>query len=190
MKFTTITAAFLFAALSLCALALSSSAAAHVAAPAGNLGIKWAAPTSCLRGAGYSVHIELTAPAGGTVVSGWLLTPAAFNIDGKALAAREEKGSMALPEGAKIIADVDIGPYLHVEKDFQLIKSVVELRPFYHHTDVKARAHVSLCMLALLLERLLESRLEAGGRSMTADACLSELRSCNLNRYQAHELSR
>jgi len=40
-----------------------------------------------------------------------------------------------------------------VEQDFRTIKEAVKLRPFYHHTDPKVRAHVSLCMLALLIER-------------------------------------
>jgi transposase len=36
-----------------------------------------------------------------------------------------------------------------VEKDFQTIKDAVKLRPMYHHTDPKVRAHVTLCMMAL-----------------------------------------
>ena len=82
--------------------------------------IKWKAPTRCLSGGGFNVHIELTSPAGGTVVAGWLLTPAAFTVDGKQLAEREDKGSMTLPEGAKIVADLDLGPYLKTDKDFEL----------------------------------------------------------------------
>lgn len=42
-----------------------------------------------------------------------------------------------------------------VEKDFQTIKSAVELRPVHHQTDIKLRAHVTICMLALLLQRIL-----------------------------------
>lgn len=52
-----------------------------------------------------------------------------------------------------------------IEKDFQTIKSVVELRPVHHRTDPKLRAHVTICMLALLLIRALEQRLAAAGRS-------------------------
>lgn len=47
-----------------------------------------------------------------------------------------------------------------VEKDFQVIKSALEIRPVRHHTDEKVRAHVTLCMLALLLERTLRDRLK------------------------------
>jgi len=69
-----------------------------------------------------------------------------------------------------------------VEKDFQTIKSDLELRPVFHHTDPKVRAHVSLCMLALLLERSMEKRLRNAGKAMTAPAALEELAGGHLNR--------
>ena len=68
-----------------------------------------------------------------------------------------------------------------VEKDFQTIKSDLELRPVFHHTDPKVRAHVSLCMLALLLERTLERRLRKAGKAMTATAVFEELAAGHLN---------
>jgi hypothetical protein len=46
-----------------------------------------------------------------------------------------------------------------IEKDFQTIKSVIELRPIHHRTDPKVRAHVTICVLALLLLRVLGARL-------------------------------
>lgn len=68
-----------------------------------------------------------------------------------------------------------------VEKDFRTIKDVVKLRPVYHHTDPKVRAHVTLCMLALLLERTLEQRLRRSSMPMTAPACFELLANCHLN---------
>lgn len=68
-----------------------------------------------------------------------------------------------------------------VEKDFQTIKNIVKLRPLYHHTDPKVRAHVSLCMLALLLERTIEHRMKHSGLAKTAAANFEELRNCHLN---------
>jgi hypothetical protein len=65
-----------------------------------------------------------------------------------------------------------------IEKDFQVIKSVVELRPLRHRTEQKIRAHVTLCMLSLLLERTLTRRLRGQGSSKSA---LEMLRSCHLN---------
>ncbi|MFH1468757.1 MAG: hypothetical protein ABIO70_30495 [Pseudomonadota bacterium] len=57
-----------------------------------------------------------------------------------------------------------------VEKDFQTIKSELDLRPIRHRTDLKVCAHVSLCMLALLLQRVAEQLMAAEGAPRTA-AC-------------------
>lgn len=70
-----------------------------------------------------------------------------------------------------------------VEKDFKIIKSVVELRPVRHQTDAKVRAHVTLCMLALLIERTLRHRLQP--LEQTAEAALESLAPCHLNYYAA-----
>lgn len=67
-----------------------------------------------------------------------------------------------------------------VEKDFQVIKSVAKLRPIWHRTDAKVRAHVTLCMLALLLERTLGARLT----KQTAEQAIETLRTCCLNRFE------
>lgn len=67
-----------------------------------------------------------------------------------------------------------------VEKDFQVIKSFVQLRPVRHRTDAKVRAHVTLCMVALLLERVLTLRLQSKTSSREA---LELLATCTLSRF-------
>ncbi len=69
-----------------------------------------------------------------------------------------------------------------VEKDFQVIKSTIDLQPIWHHNDAKVRAHVTICMLSLLLERSLRKAL---GDLMSATAALDALQDCRLNRYKA-----
>lgn len=68
-----------------------------------------------------------------------------------------------------------------VERDFHVIKSVVQLRPVRHHTNAKVRAHVTLCMLALLLERTLARKLAGSPAAMTASMALELLHSVHLN---------
>ena len=68
-----------------------------------------------------------------------------------------------------------------VEKSFQSIKAVAELRPIYHYRDPKVQAHVTLCMLALLLMRSLEQRFRDAGVAMTASACVEALAPVHLN---------
>lgn len=67
-----------------------------------------------------------------------------------------------------------------VEADFQVIKSLVKLRPVRHRTDVKVRAHVSLCMLALYVQRELTARLKKGS---SAELCFEQLQPCQLSLY-------
>jgi hypothetical protein len=73
-----------------------------------------------------------------------------------------------------------------VEQDFHVIKSVIHLRPVRHRTDPKVRAHVTLCMLALLLARTLEHKLAASpARAMTAAMVFETLHSVHLNQMAA-----
>jgi hypothetical protein len=72
-----------------------------------------------------------------------------------------------------------------IEKDFQIIKSVIQLRPVWHHTDAKVRAHVTICMLALLLERMLRRRLER--HELSEKAALQILADCRLARYGSRD---
>ena len=65
-----------------------------------------------------------------------------------------------------------------IERDFRTIKSVVELRPVHHRTDAKVRAHVTVCVLALLLLRALERAL---GGEATATAALEKMEPVRLN---------
>lgn len=67
-----------------------------------------------------------------------------------------------------------------VEKDFQTIKSVVDLRPVFHYTDPKVAAHVSICMLAVLLLKTLRTMLDANDCRLTESAALELLATCRL----------
>jgi transposase len=93
-------------------------------------------------------------------------------------------GHKDLPQKAAELAELYHAKDV-VERDFRIIKSVVELRPVYHYTDPKVRAHVTLCVLSLLLQRTLEMKLAAAGRAMSATTCLELLKSCQLNQYES-----
>jgi transposase len=67
-----------------------------------------------------------------------------------------------------------------VEKGFQTIKSFVQLRPVYHYTDPKVQAHVTICMLALMLMRTLRQRLKLAGLDLTETSALELLADCRL----------
>ena len=97
-------------------------------------------------------------------------------FDGFVLLVAHPELSRSAEEIVQLYRDKDA-----VEKDFQTIKTDLKLRPVFHHTDPKVRAHVTLCVLALLLERTLEARLRRANLPMTAPACFEELSTGNLN---------
>jgi hypothetical protein len=68
-----------------------------------------------------------------------------------------------------------------VENDFHVIKSVVKLRPVRHRTDVKVRAHVALCMLALYLQR--ELTLKLAKDDLSAELAFEHLETCHVDLY-------
>jgi transposase len=48
-----------------------------------------------------------------------------------------------------------------VERAFAELKDVIEMRPIYHHTADRVRAHIFVASLAFLLDRALEKKLKA-----------------------------
>jgi transposase len=61
-------------------------------------------------------------------------------------------------DGTLTCEDVALGykQLLRVEDCFRDLKSDIRIRPMYHHAPQRIKAHVSLCMIALLLERMAE----------------------------------
>ena len=88
----------------------------------------------------------------------------------------------------EVKAKVDTGAdnsSLHAFNIERTIKSLIKLRPVWHRTDQKVRAHVTICILALLLERLLDRALP----NTTSVATLETLATCQLNRFNGHRSS-
>lgn len=72
-----------------------------------------------------------------------------------------------------------------VETDFRVIKSQIQLRPVHHRTDPKVRAHVNLCILALLVERTLRQQLAKADSEFTAERALQTLEPIRLCHFPA-----
>ena len=54
-----------------------------------------------------------------------------------------------------------------VEADFRTIKSVLKLRPVNHREDPKIDSHITICVMALLVERLIELQLNSSSCRQT-----------------------
>lgn len=62
-----------------------------------------------------------------------------------------------------------------VERAFQNIKDVIELRPVHHQTDERVQAHIFIVALAFLLHRALEKKLKTAGLDVSATEALHAL---------------
>ncbi|MFT7668953.1 MAG: peptidyl-prolyl cis-trans isomerase B (cyclophilin B) [Planctomycetota bacterium] len=97
------------------------SATALVGTPA----VTWTAPGSFIDGAPFQVSVEITVPEGGATVPAWLVSGAAFEVNGKALGDRGGDATLAMAAGAHMTLSYDLGPMIASAnglsgKDFKL----------------------------------------------------------------------
>jgi len=62
-----------------------------------------------------------------------------------------------------------------VERGFVHLKGLLEVRPVYHHTDDRVRAHVFVAALAFLLDRALEKKLRSAKSTLSSPAAWQAL---------------
>jgi transposase len=63
-----------------------------------------------------------------------------------------------------------------IEWAFRDLKSFIELRPMRHYKDNRVRGHVQICVWALLIQRVLQKKLDEAGVGMTSRMALQSLR--------------
>ena len=63
-----------------------------------------------------------------------------------------------------------------VERAFRNLKDVLDLRPIYHQTSSRVKAHVFVAALAFLLQRALERKLKAKGVDLSPPQALQALK--------------
>jgi peptidyl-prolyl cis-trans isomerase B (cyclophilin B) len=80
--------------------------------------VTWETPTRYIAGAAFPVSIEIAAPEGGAEVNGWMLTSAAFTLNGKPLTERQGKETIALSAGTKLSLTFDLGADIKANKSF------------------------------------------------------------------------
>lgn len=64
---------------------------------------------------------------------------------------------------------------MEVERAFRVLKSLVKLRPIYHHRDRRVEAHIFICFLAYLIAKVIEQRLRAAGTKVSVTHALDIL---------------
>ncbi len=112
-----------------------------------------------------------------------------YSIDEHALAhARLMDGKLLLVTNA---ADLSPGEVVKryksladIERGFRVLKSEIEIGPIHHRLPDRIRAHATICFIALILYRVMRTRLHAGGTAHSPERALSKLR-----RIQHHRVT-
>ncbi len=87
---------------------------------AGELEVEWNAPEVFVEGLPYRVHVDILAPADGASLRGWMLTAAAFQVNGKPVYERVPGTGIELVPNSRISLEFDLAPQLRVEGSFKL----------------------------------------------------------------------
>lgn len=66
---------------------------------------------------------------------------------------------------------------LMIEDSFRISKSELKMRPVFHYTPKRIRAHIAICFIALCVARYLQVRLERGGNPMSVSRIREALNS-------------
>ena len=66
------------------------------------------------------------------------------------------------------------------ENAFNEIKNFLKIRPIRHFADIRVKAHVFICVIAYLLEQLIEQALDTKGMKLSASTVLEKMLSMKL----------
>jgi transposase len=93
--------------------------------------------------------------------------------------AEQLDGKYILETSERDLPAIDIAKGYHdrdaVEKFFQTLKDIVELRPTYVYTEKHVKAHVFICILAVLLLSLIKKILKESGKDLSSVKALELL---------------
>jgi transposase len=95
-------------------------------------------------------------------------------IEGKYLIATSEAGLGAL-DAVRMYKELS-----EVERGFRCLKDVLEMRPIYHKSERRVRAHIFVAALALLLTRVLERWLKDAGVDLSTEEAVQALSTIRL----------
>ena len=112
-----------------------------------------------------------------------------YAIDERALAhARLMDGKLLLvTNAADLRPDEVLSRYkslADIERGFRVLKSEIEIGPIYHRLPERIRAHATICFMALILYRVMRTRLRASDSGLSPERALSQLR-----RIQHHRVT-
>ena len=113
-----------------------------------------------------------------------------YAVDERSLAhARLMDGKLLLVTNAPDLAPADVikryKSLADIERGFRVLKSEIEIGPIYHRLPDRIRAHASICFMALILYRVMRSRLHASDTQLSPERALARLRRIQHHRVLA-----
>ena len=111
-----------------------------------------------------------------------------YSIDERALKhARLMDGKLLLVTNAPDFTPAEVikryKSLADIERGFRVLKSEIEIGPIYHRLPERIRAHAAICFMALILYRVMRSRLRASATPISPERALDKLR-----RIQLHQV--
>jgi transposase len=73
---------------------------------------------------------------------------------------------------------------MDVERSFRHLKDVLAMRPIYHQVESRVKGHIFVAALALLVQRLLERRLDDAGVDLSATQALQTVETVRLVNFR------
>ena len=112
-----------------------------------------------------------------------------YDIDDKALArARLMDGKLLLVTNVKDLTPAEVvkrhKSLADIERGFRVLKSEIEIGPKHHRLPERIRTHATICFIALILYRVMRTRLHANGATHSPERALQRLR-----RIQHHRVT-
>lgn len=112
-----------------------------------------------------------------------------YSIDERALThARLMDGKLLLVTNAPDLSPKDVvqryKSLADIERGFRVLKSEIEIGPIYHRLPQRIRAHATICFMALILYRVMRTRLHASDTGLSPERALTQLR-----RIQHHRVT-
>ncbi len=104
-----------------------------------------------------------------------------YDIDERALKhARMMDGKLLLVTNAPDFTPAEVvkryKSLADIERGFRVLKSEIEIGPIYHRLPDRIHAHASICFMALILYRVMRSRLKDSNTKMSPERALDKLR--------------
>ena len=104
-----------------------------------------------------------------------------YSIDERALQhARLMDGKLLLVSNAPDLTPAQVlrryKSLADIERGFRILKSEIEIGPIYHRLPQRIRAHATICFMALVLYRVMRSRLRQSDAPLSPESALARLR--------------